>query len=282
MSPERDPPPHLGPDGLPSPSFDVASAIVAHGPGLFTATIPTSWYQGRGAFGGLLAAQVLRAMRAVAADDARVPRSLTVHFCAPVKEGGHRIAVTLERAGASVSHMTARVTQQDGVVAVATCTLAAARPGPVTYLDVEAPSVVPWREQEALPFNPMMPVFTQHYAFRFCGGGLPYSGGDRAEVMAWLEPRVPTPLDPPHMVSLLDALPPAVLSRITDMRMGASVDFTVHFLDVSPRPGPMTEPVLLHSRSVQGADGYTEELVRLFSAEGRLLAQCRQLVALTG
>jgi len=71
----------------PAPSFLDATTWTALGEGRYQGTVHTSWYQGRGAFGGVLAGAVLRSMMRELNDVARAPRSLTVHFSAPVTEG---------------------------------------------------------------------------------------------------------------------------------------------------------------------------------------------------
>src|SRR5687767_2382852 len=83
---------------------------------LATRAIDPSWNQGRGAFGGLMAALLLEAMRERVADELRVPRSLTAHFAAPAT-APIALASEVMRAGHRVTHATARATNADGTTA---------------------------------------------------------------------------------------------------------------------------------------------------------------------
>ncbi len=67
--------------------------------------------------GGYLAAIVLRAMVAEVGEGEREPRSLTLHYLRPPADGPVHIAVTVERAGRSLSSVTARL-EQDGRVCI--------------------------------------------------------------------------------------------------------------------------------------------------------------------
>lgn len=105
-------------------------------------TIDASWYQGRGAFGGIMAAVLLREMQAKVADAERIPRSITVHFCAPATEGPMDVKMEVVRSGSRVSHATARVVRGDETMTLATASFAKPRVGP-SYQRADMPNVRP-------------------------------------------------------------------------------------------------------------------------------------------
>src|ERR1044071_1291926 len=93
----------------PESPFVTATTWSALGEGRYRGDIRPEWFQGRGAYGGMLGGALLRSMMREVNDAAREPRSLTVHFCAPVAEGETTLAVRIERAGRQVMHLSARL-----------------------------------------------------------------------------------------------------------------------------------------------------------------------------
>ncbi|MDC0710832.1 thioesterase family protein [Stigmatella sp. ncwal1] len=263
--------------------FLAATHVTPQGEGRYLSRFDEPWFQGRGAFGGVVAGQVLRAMEHQVADPARPVRSFTVHFCAPAVQGEARLQVRVERAGKLVTHVTARVENAAGVVAVASATFGIPRSGP-EYLEARPPEVPPAQDVAPVPEEVPMPDFCKFFEYRFCVGGVPYSGAPEARTGGWIRPKgEPLVLDAALCVGLLDAYPPSVLPRLEGVRPAASVDFTVHFFHALPRLGEAPGAMYLRTGvSRQASEGFAEDLQELWSAEGVLLAQCRQLVAVLG
>lgn len=242
--------------------------------------VDATWFQGKGAYGGVLAAAMLESMALVVDDARRKPRGLHVNFCAPVPAGVHVVEVRLERMGALVCHMSARALALGEVIGMATATFGAARVGGLSFDSGPAPAVPPLEAAPVLE-SPAMPAFCQHFEYRPCLGHLPWSGAEEAWFGGWIRPRVATPLSPGLVVGLLDAFPPAVLARADAPRPAASVELTVRF--AAPVPAAAVSPdgrALLDTRSRFCLDGYAEESTDLWSEDGSLLAQCHQVVAL--
>lgn len=79
------------------------------------------------------------------------------------------------------------------------------------------------------------------------------------------------------MAAFTDAWPPAVFSRLALPLGVPAVDLTIHFRHAAPRvPGWS----LVRFRTNLAAEGYLEEDGEVWSADGRLLAQSRQLAVL--
>ncbi len=266
-------------------TFEAASRPVpldvTRASGRFSFGVEESWYQGRGAFGGLTAAALLEAMSAVIDDERRRPRSLTVHFAAPLPACKHILEVRVERLGARVTHLGARVLTDDKVSALASATFAATRDAPLAYHDAKAPVVPPFETVPAVGVTPLLPAFCQHFEYRFCVGQVPYSGAEEARTGGWIRPRSHERLTYALAAALLDAYPPAVLARASSVTPAVSVDMTVDFFEPLPLAnGHKDGRALIDARSRFCAGGYADELAELWSEDGQLLAQCRQLVAL--
>jgi acyl-CoA thioesterase len=264
-------------------AFLVATVVEPLETGHYRSRYDAAWYQGKGAYGGVVAGQALRAMEHHVGDAKRSVRSLTVHFCSPAVEGVADVYTRIERAGKLVTHATARVEGAGGVVAVATATFGAARNGAPEYSEFVMPSVPAPGDVGRVPDDAPMPDFCRFFEYRFCVGSAPYSGSEVAEVGGWLRPREPTALDAALCVGLMDAYPPSVLARVDGFRPAASVDFSVQFFQSFPltRIAPDAQ-YLRTGRSRQALEGYTEESQLLWAQDGTLLAQCRQLVAVLG
>jgi len=110
-------------------------------------------------------------------------------------------------------------------------------------------------------------------------GGRAVHGRIRGPGGGWIRPRVPTPLDAPLVVGLLDAFPPASFARVEGFCNGATMDYTAHFYAPLPLEGRPDAHYLRTGHSRHAADGYADDLAELWSEDGRLLAQLRQVAA---
>jgi acyl-CoA thioesterase len=235
------------------------------------------WYQGRGVYGGIIAALFMEAMIPLAAS--RPPRTLTLHFCAPAVEGKGRISVRLESKRKSVSHLRATLEGESGLIATASATFALPRTCQWTHLAAPPPSMPDRETVPEVPLGfPLMPDYCQFLSYRFCLGDPPYSQSDSPLVGGWFDFRQKYPLNFSLIAALLDAWPPACFPSLKAPIPAASVDLTYHFLttDLSTLQRPF-----IYKGSVQSAsDGYAEERDFLWDAQGTPIASARQWVAL--
>jgi len=100
-------------------AFDDDTAVERAGPDLFRANIDRKWWVMRGPNGGYVAAILERAMTEAVGDSARTARSLTVHFLTPPEAGPVEIHTRIDRAGRSLTSMSARLVQSDRLIATA-------------------------------------------------------------------------------------------------------------------------------------------------------------------
>src|SRR3954470_12484666 len=87
--------------------------------GVFEGHVNRDWWIVFGPNGGFLAAMLVKAMGASVQDDTRMARSLTIHYTAAPVEGPVRILTTIERAGRSLTTLSARMEQGDRLIALA-------------------------------------------------------------------------------------------------------------------------------------------------------------------
>ena len=256
------------------------------GDGAYGATIDPSWWIVAGPNGGYVAAIVLRAILAEVDDPARRVRSLTLHYLRPPAEGPAQVDVVVERAGRTVTNVSARLVQDGRLLVVALAALATDRDGAVAFDEtIGLPTlpdgaVVPAVHQiEVEDLDPERDVpMRQHYDLRWVLGDRPFQPrrGETAAALTggWLRPAEPEPIDEVVLAAMTDAWMPPIFSRVQEPLAVPTVDLTIHFRG---RPAdPLAHCFVLFDSPV-ARDGYLVEHGRIWSAEGVLLAESRQL-----
>ena len=256
--------------------FSTDTAVSALGSGRYAATIDRGWWIERGPNGGYLAAIVLRAVLAEVADPARRPRSLTLHYLRPPAEGPCEVVVTIERAGRGLTTASARLAQDGRDCIVGLVALGIDRPGPELHdhlaPTVPAPDELPARG-EPPPGAPDIP-FRHRFDVRAAIGTPPFMAGPAAETGGWIRSADRDPVDEVLLTALTDSWPPAIFSRI-ELPVGVpTVELTVH---LRGRPSPGSAWCLVRFRTQEVEAGYLEETGEVWSEDGRLLAESRQL-----
>jgi acyl-CoA thioesterase len=261
-------------------AFDLDTAVEDLGDGRFGAAMSERWWVERGPNGGYVSAVILRAIQAAAVSE-RAPRSLTVQFpCAPVA-GPVEIVVKTEREGRTVTFLSARMEQEGKLQATALAVLAddldASGFAELRMPAVEPPSELYSPDPEQVPG---MPTMFQNYSVRQALGGEAFSGGAPHSGL-WIRAREPRLLDAPLAAAILDAWFPAPFIRLERPAPAPTIDYTVHFRATLPEPGASAEdPYLATFRSGLARGGFFEEDGELWSQDGSLLAQSRQLALL--
>src|SRR5262249_29355603 len=103
--------------------FEAATAVEQLGEGTFRAVIPDGWQQGRGAFGGVVLATLLRAILRAEPDRHRAARTLAGDICGPVMPGPADVQIRGLRRGSNQSNFVAELSQGGAVLAIATAAL---------------------------------------------------------------------------------------------------------------------------------------------------------------
>lgn len=236
-----------------------------------------AWFGPIALNGGFLAAVVLRAMLAEIGEGDREPRSLTTHFLRPPAVGDLEIALRVERSGRTASTVTGRVEQEGRLVAITVCTFTRRYDGAAEWAP-PTPAVLPPADvASAAPRDGRPRMFDQIEARPLFGGRM-FAGGDEAIVGGWLRPCVPHRVDHPLLAFLSDAWWPSPFARLSGPSPAPTLDLTIHFRGVPPEGEH--EYVLGRFESRAALAGLFEEDGELWSEDGRLLAQSRQLALL--
>lgn len=257
--------------------FATDTAVVQAGVGRYAATIDRSWWIMRGPNGGYLAAIVARAVLAEVASTGQRLRSMTLHYLRAPGEGDCEVVVTVERRGRTLTSLSMRLEQGGETMVLGLAATAVDRDGPA-FADLacpsaDAPTSAPAPEVPAdAPSVPMR----DHYEMQTRLGPDRWSGAlaDEACTGGWIRLSDPEPVDDVVVAALVDAWTPAVFTRCPE-RMGVpTVDLTIHFRDPPPETVDWS---FVRFTSRHAAGGYVEEDGEVWSSDGRLLAQSRQL-----
>lgn len=261
------------------PGFDADTAIEALGGGRFGATMSERWWVGKGPNGGYVSAVVLKAIQAVGGE--RPPRSLTVHFQRSPRAGEVELKVEIEREGGRASFLSARL-EQDGEVQATALAVLSEDWTNGGYEELEMPDA--GEPGELFVVDPEtvegMPKMFQNYRARPAIGEPAFSGGAPRNG-AWIRTREERLLDAPLAATFLDAWFPAPFIRLERPHAAPTLDYTVHFRSPLPPPGASPEDAYLAVfESKLARHGFFEEDGELWSSDGVLLAQSRQLALL--
>jgi acyl-CoA thioesterase len=247
----------------------------------FAAEVSPDWRAGRGPHGGYIAAMLLRALVETVAEPERAPRSLTVHYPRAPEPGPVVIRTAVERAGRSLSTLSARMEQDGRLIVLALAAFSVPWSAP-EIAELPLPAVAPpdpVREPPKL-LHPQAPPFLRHLILQPRLGAAPFTGADAPmEIGSWIGLAQPRPLDALALALISDALfsPPFV--RFSEPAVTPTVDLTIHFRERLPRaPDPDPEELCFaHFSSTVVHDGFFEEDGVIWSADGAVLAQSRQL-----
>lgn len=259
-------------------SFDEATrlTLLVDEPGArsFGWTVPDTWQQGRGAWGGLPIGAMVRAVTLTEPDPTRTIRTVSLQLVAPALVGSHVVRVTPTRIGSGVSTWDVRVADDaGGTVAIGSIITAAPRASSAdrderAWSAVTATAAPDWRDVPVVPTPPPFPRFTQHLDFRVVSG-IPLSGA-RPETTGWIDYRVPTARTNASVIALVDAWYTVTIVAMTDLLPISTVNFTASLL-VDPATLDPDEPLLHHGLISAAHGGFASEQRRLWTQDGRLV-----------
>ncbi len=260
----------------PPVAFDDDTGVRPLGDGTWEGRIEESWFAGLGPLGGYVMAIVLRAIVLVTGDEARQPRTMTVQFLRAPQAGAVTVCPTVERAGRSLTTVTARLEQEGQLMALALAALSAPRPGPLIS-EAPMPEAAPASAREMPPVAPgrlAPPPFIGRVTMETRFGAPPFSGADRSEVGGWMGLREKRPIDAMTVAVLADAWFPAPWPRLRKLAPAPTIELTVHFR----APLPLPDSLLLgrfNTRLMR--EGFFDEDGELWTPDGTLVARSRQL-----
>lgn len=240
--------------------------------------IDPDWMQGRAAFGGLVAALGLEALRR-GVEPERRPRSVHTAFVGPVGPGPVEVRTTRLRAGRAFTHARAEVMQGGQVRAQITAALGAARPSKLVVEPRPGPALPRPESLPALPYiEGVMPRFVQHCDFRYASPHLPFSGATEAVIEGYVRLRGVAGVSPhAALLALFDAWPSPILCLADRPVPASSVFWSTTFAEV---PEALDPGAFWGFRGVveQAAAGHVAARGAIYGPDGRLAAIEEQLV----
>jgi acyl-CoA thioesterase len=260
-------------------TLEQASTPVLRGD-TFTLDVPTGWRQGRGAFGGLTIAALIRAIER-RAGEGRTVRTVTAELPGATAAGEAAIRVDVLRAGKTTT-MSRAVLEQAGETkthAVAILTSPSSVEG-ARWCELEAPAAPPWNTIDPLPMQiGAWPEFATHFEYRLVGG-IPGQGA-AAHTVGWVRPREPgTVRDTGYIAAVMDAWWPATLVRMRPPPQRiATIAYTLEI--VGGLAGLAPDAPLLYRGDVPVCEpDYFLETRELWGDDGRLVARNHQTFAI--
>ncbi len=245
-------------------------------------SIPATWAQGRASFGGLMAALLFEAMRARVSDD-RPVRSLAITFVGPAApEVPISFEIEVLREGKAVSSLLGRAVQNGQVVTLMQGSFGAGRESVVDVSPLPPGEMKPL--EQAAPelgyIKGITPEFMRHVALRWAVGGMPFSHDTSRRMGGWVRLRGATdePLTEAHLLALVDAWPPTLLSHLKQPAAGSTLTWTIEFIQPMPRLSTL-DWCQYCAETEHAREGYGHAAAALWTAEGELLALSRQTTA---
>ena len=262
-------------------AFDDDIALAPVGEGVWEGAVAEGWGTPRGPLGGYVMAVMMRALELAVGDAERQARSVTMHFLRVPEPGPVSIEATVEREGRSLSSVSGRLQQGGKLLGLALGAYSKPWEGPLLdespMPEVEPPDA-PQPASEVRGDAPR-PPFLERMVFQRRFGEKPFTRSDRAEVGGWLGLTEERPLDAEAVAVLADAWFPAPWPRLAELAPAPTIDLTVHFRSPLPAQGRL---LLGRFRTRYVRDGFFEEDGELWSEDGTLVAQSRQLGLLLG
>jgi acyl-CoA thioesterase len=208
----------------------------------------------------------------------RPVRSFTTHFFAAPASGDLDITVKLERAGRSMSFMSARAEQEGKPIAMSLAGFSAEWPG-LAFDNAPMPQIAAPDDAMPVPIEgDQIPAFLKNFDMRWAIGDPPFTGSDKAELGGWFRMRDSVVADACVVACLLDAWAPAIFPIATQPVIAPTIDLTMHFRTPLPLPGATPDDFFLgRFHSTLGREGFFEEDGEMWSPDGKLVAQSRQL-----
>jgi acyl-CoA thioesterase len=277
--------------GAPRPgAFDRDTAVRRErgdGPEVvYSAEVSPDWRAGRGPHGGYLAAMLLRALVDTVGDPGRAPRSFTVHYPRAPEPGPVSIHTRVERAGRSLTSLSARMEQDGKLIALVLSAFSVAWNAP-ELSELKMPNVPgPDATREAGTLERLgAPAFTRQLVMQARIGARPFAASEQPmEIGGWLGLAEPRPIDALSLAFFSDALfpPPFVRLHEGERVVAPTIDLTIHFRVPMPRaPDPDPDELCLaRFRTRLVHEGFFDENGVIWAADGAVLAQSRQLAIL--
>lgn len=247
------------------------------GDGTYAREIDETWWGWNGQFGGYALALALEACRLRNTDPSQRERSITMHFLRRMPAGVLQVEVVTERQGRTVTTFSLRMHVDGRLCAVGLVMFGSDRIAE-EYQTVEPPDLTLPRADETPKESTIPGKALRNFDIWPRHDGDPGAGVEAVDSGGWMRLSDPGGADERFALMVADAYMPLSHLRFTQPAVGGTLDFTAHFRE--PVPDAVidgTEPVRVHLRSARSHLGYVDEDASIWTADGRLVLQSRQV-----
>ncbi|MFT5531371.1 MAG: acyl-CoA thioesterase [Candidatus Poriferisodalaceae bacterium] len=243
--------------------------------GHFTTMVSDQFMVGQGPNGGYLSALIATAARTVETDLDRPLRSASFQFIGRLTPGQEaEVRVQELRRGGAMSAVDVTVSQNDRIAVTSRCLFLPTRPGPT--MAENPPPVLPSPEEIGVCVHQVdTDSLRSRYDTRYAVGGFPPDEFDRAEVTGWIRPSSGEPIDANWLLAIADGWAPPSLIVRDNKAMATTLELQVLIRHTGF--DPIDDFVLGRNISRTMAEGYIEQETDIWSRDGILLCQARQL-----
>lgn len=256
--------------------FERSVSVERLGDGRYRASIDRAWQGPISPNGGVVAAVCLRAAE-LEIGAGPPPRMIAAHFLEPAPNGPAEIEVETLRRGKRVAAAEARMYDEGKLACVTLVVFSAARDQDLD-LAAEPPAAPPPAEVEPLPaatLRTFPKVFHQLEMRPVFGAPEAFGKQQQATSGGWLSFRDdPAELDAVRLCAICDLWWPALFGRLEQPVAVPTLQLTIHIRSVEP---PARQPVLARFQTRSLLEGHVEESSEIWSEDGRLLAESRQM-----
>ena len=262
--------------------FSDATELHPVAEGCFAAHFDRSWWVVVGPNGGLIAALLVQAAQ-LTIGEGRVPRTITVHYIRPPREGDAEVEVEVQQSGRSVSFVTCRMSQGERLLATAVVALALPRASAFDWEQRIPPSFPPpeqgWRLDGEGVDIPIRKRWEQLWTMGVPGEPPTSSReGQRFEGGGWLRLAEPEPYTAAVVAAMSDAWVPTVMVHSDRPVHTPTLELTVHFRRDASSAGLAPEDrCQAVFRQLSSHEGFLDETGEIWTPDGRLLADFRQI-----
>jgi hypothetical protein len=287
---------HVGwPDRALGTRVSEAIGLEPVAPGEWTSLVPDTWHQGRGAWGGMVLAVIVRGAELAGAEVSApgkkpVVRSVSGSMSGPLLVGTATVKTRIIRAGSNVITVGVDLLNEGEteVAAAAVVVLGSARASALDIggapWQIAAPDDVAAALAAGVPEGPDFDFMGQGPEFFGHLGAKPVQAfpglkDPHATTIGWIRlPDFSPVADAAWLAALSDAWWTATIVGTDGTRPMATISFQVDLLiDATSLD---TAAHLLHVGRNQGAhEGYVAETRELWTPSGQLAARCNQMVA---
>jgi acyl-CoA thioesterase len=254
--------------------FDDETRLTALGDGAFEGQVSPDWSIGSNPNGGYLLALAAKSIAALTPEHPD-PLSITVHYLRPgLGSQPFRIHAQVLRSGRQLSTCRATLMQDDSARIEVMAAFGNLGAGAPAVIEPPAPAIAP--PEQCIPRSGdqqgiKLPIMDR-LDIRLHPDEVQTKVGGRAQITGWIRFKDARAPDPIAALLFADAFPPSVFGRIGATGWVPTVELTVHL-----RRRPAHGWIRGQFRTGDLADGRMIEDGTLWDANGRLIAQSRQL-----